>query len=504
EVTIDNLSEPGNNYTWSFDDGSAPLSVSDTRDVKHIYVNDEGFPQVFTLNLEVTTPNGCRDTLKQKLTIFPRVVVNFERDSAGCSPHTTEFINTSVNASSYIWDFGNGDFSYVDNPGQTFVNDGSATKNYNIELMGYSEYGCGDTIIKPVSVYSTPVTEFSFSPVYQYFPSSTVQLQNLTNDGPYDFSWEFDDGTSSTDRDPGSHTFSHWGEYDIKMKASNEYCADSVEHWLKIFPPLPIADFTPDIDTGCVPLGVSMINNSIYGESYLWEFDDGTTSTEFEPYHSYEEPGIYQVKLTVTGEGGVDYAFYEIEVFRLPEPDFQVAPELVMLPEDIIRVFNSTKYATSYLWEFGDGASSDEHETSHKYTELGIYDIRLTAWTEHGCEATLLKPEVVEVIGKGQIRFPNVFRPNPTGPTGGYYSDGQRTNNLFYPVSDGVVEYNMMIYSRWGELLFQTDELYQGWDGYYKGELCPQGVYVYNVQVTYSNGKEENIVGDVTLLHAPE
>ncbi|MBE0676870.1 MAG: PKD domain-containing protein, partial [Bacteroidales bacterium] len=503
EVTISNLSDPGNNYEWSFGDGTAPQNVGDTRTIKHTYVNDEGFPQIYTLNLEVTTPNGCRDTLKQKLTIFPRVMVDFERDSAGCSPHITEFTNTSVNASSYSWNFGNGNFSYLDNPGQVFVNSGAETKIFNVELMGYSEYGCGDTITRQVFVYSTPVTEFSFSPVYQYFPSATVQLNNLTNEGSYDFEWDFDDGTSSAVKDPVSYTFSHWGEYDIKLKAFNEYCADSVEHWLKIFPPMPVADFTPDIDSGCVPLTVSMFNNSIYGESYLWEFDDGATSSEFEPSHTFGESGIYQVKLTVIGEGGVDYVFYEIEVFPLPEPNFQIAPALVMLNEDIVKVFNSTKYATSYLWDFGDGSSYTDHETTHVYTELGIYDISLTAWSEHGCEASLLKPEAVEVIGKGYMRYPNAFHPNTSGPTGGYYSMGDRTNTIFYPVSDGVVKYHLMIYSRWGELLFETTELYQGWDGYYKGNLCPQGVYVFSAKVSYSNGKEEEIIGDVTLLHAP-
>ena len=85
-------------------------------------------------------------------------------------------------------------------------------------------------------------------------------------------------------------------------------------HWIKIFPPQPIAAFIPDRDTGCVPVTITMTNLSQYGESYLWEFDDGTTSTEFEPTITYDEPGYYQVKLTVTGEGGQDVAFHELDI----------------------------------------------------------------------------------------------------------------------------------------------------------------------------------------------
>ncbi len=502
-VTIENLSDPGNNYTWTFGDGTPPLNLGDTQAVEHTYWNDESNTQVYTLKLDVTTPNGCQDTIKQKLTIFPTVSAEFEWDTAGCSPHTSEFLNTSANATSFIWDFGDGNYSYVENPGHTFLNEGVATAVYDIVLESYSDFGCGDTITKQVSVYPTPVVEFSYSPVYQYFPKSTVVLDNQTNDGMFDFEWDFDDGTASSEVEPGSYTYAHWGEYDIRLKASNAYCADSVEHWLKIFPPLPVADFTPDVDSGCMPLTVTMTNHSLYGESYFWEFDDGTTSTEFEPVHVFEESGIYQVKLSVTGEGGMAFDFRDIEVFILPEPDFHVEPRLVMLPDDLAKGFNSTKYGASYLWDFGDGTTYTDEETSHLYTALGIYDVSLTAWTEHGCEATLLIPEAVEVIGEGFIKYPSVFRPNPSGPTGGYVDQGERTNNVFYPITEGVVRYHLMIYNRWGELMFETHEINQGWDGYYNGKLCPQGVYVFKVTLSYTNDESESITGDVTLLHKP-
>lgn len=502
-VTIENLSEAGDSYLWTFGDGSAPVNMTDTSPVIHTYLNDSPDVQYYEARLEVMNNQGCSDFITQNITVYPSVDVDFERDSAGCSPYSSEFTNTSHRASTFVWDFGDGGFSYISDPGHTFVNTGENDLILNVELTGYSQYGCTDSMIRQVTIYPSPEARFSYNPIYQYFPSTTVNLVNETNAGTYNFEWNFNDGLTSTERDPGSHTYANWGEYDIKLKASNSQCSDSVVHWIKIFPPQPIADFVVDRDTGCLPLLVAFTNNSLYGEEYLWEFDDGTTSTDFEPTHTFTRGGFFQVKLTVTGEGGLDYAFHEFEIFVLPEPDFFVEPTLVMLPDEPVKTFNLTKHGVTYLWDFGDGTTYYATDTAHQYTQPGVYDVALTAWTEHGCEAHLIIPELVTVIGEGTIKFPNVFKPNPTGPIGGDYNPSEHLNQVFYPVYEGVVEYELSIYSRWGELMFNTTDINQGWDGYYKGSLCVQGVYVWKCTVTYGNGTSSIMAGDVTLLHKP-
>ena len=236
----------------------------------------------------------------------------------------------------------------------------------------------------------------------------------------------------------------------------------------------------------------------------MWEFDDGTTSTEFEPSHNYTEAGLYQIKLTVTGEGGVAYAFHTMEVYILPYLDFFVEPSLVMLPNEIVKSFNLSQYGSLYQWDFGDGTTYYAKDTSHLYTLPGVYDVSLHAWTEHGCTASMIIPEAVTVIAEGSIEFPNAFKPSPDGPTGGWYNPKENLNEVFYPVQEGVVEYELAIYSRWGERLFYTTDINQGWDGYYNGELCPQAVYIYKAVVTYGNGNRYELAGDITLLYKGE
>ena len=357
---------------------------------------------------------------------------------------------------------------------------------------------------RQIIIYPTPEARFSYTPIYQYFPDATVTITNETSAGNYGFVWDFNDGNASTEKDPGSHTYTDWGEYNISLTASSYQCSDSVVHWVKIFPPQPIADFTPDIDSGCVPLTVLMTNLSIYGEEYLWEFDDGSTSTAFEPTHTFTEAGYYQVKLTVTGEGGVDYAFREIEVFVLPEMDFIVQPTLVMLPGELVKSFNFSKYGTTYRWDFGDGTTYDRKDTTHQYTLTGVYDVSLTGWTEHGCESYMIRPEYITVLGEGSVEFPDAFSPNLTGSPGGDYSGGNRGNDVFHPVHEGVIKYELNIYNRWGERIFHTTDINEGWDGYHKEKLCAQGVYMWRVTVTYANGTPDKKVGDITLLHNPD
>jgi len=100
------------------------------------------------------------------------------------------------------------------------------------------------------------------------------------------------------------------------------------------------------------------------------------------------------------------------------------------------------------------------------------------------------------------IRFPNALMPNTAGPTGGYYTArSDRANQVFHPVASGVTSYNLKIFSKQGVLVFESNDLNLGWDGYYKGQLCSPGVYIWKVRGSYRNGEPIVMSGDVTLLN---
>ena len=104
--------------------------------------------------------------------------------------------------------------------------------------------------------------------------------------------------------------------------------------------------------------------------------------------------------------------------------------------------------------------------------------------------------------GEGNTVFPNAFKWNGTGPSGGNWGENAIDNTIFHPHMENAVDLHMLIYTRWGEMIWETTDKYIGWDGYLKsGELVEQGIYVYKAWVTYRDGSQEVLAGDVTFLY---
>ncbi len=499
DLEVHNTSLNAANYRWDFGDGTI-IATSSDGPVSHIYENSTDDIAGYDLKLIAESSFGCLDSTWQSMYVYPGAVAAFSSVTEGCSPLTVHFENNSVRGRTYHWDLDNGITMRVAEPTYIYHNPAGNNAVFTVTLTTTTQHGCRDTATDDITVYPQPVAEFIALPTHQVYPSATVSLVNETNQGSYQYSWDMGDGSSAAGRDPGPHIYGHWGEYIITMNVYNAHCSDSVSRKVRIIPPPPVALFD-SLYSGCVPLDVRFRNRSQYGNSYLWEFDDGHTSSEFEPVHTFTEPGLYNVRLTVSGDGGVAYSYRMVEVYRKPVVLFRVAPELVMLPDQEIQLFNMSEYGVSWLWDFGDGNTSFEKNPAHLYSETGIYTISLDVWTEHECTDRLILPESVTVEGRGFIKYPNAFRPDPYGTTGGYYDLNEPTrNHIFRPLWEGVIEYRLHIYNRWGELLYISDDVMKGWDGYYQGSIAKQDVYVWKAWGTFSNGRKFVLAGDVTLL----
>jgi gliding motility-associated-like protein len=137
----------------------------------------------------------------------------------------------------------------------------------------------------------------------------------------------------------------------------------------------------------------------------------------------------------------------------------------------------------------------------YEYKEEGVYDVSLEVMNDKGCKDKFIQREAVTAEKGGKIKFPNAFTPNPSGPNGGRYVFGDKENYVFYPfVQEGIDEYKLQIYTRWGELIFESNDIKIGWDGYYRGKLAPQGAYIYKVTCKFGTGILKIYTGDVTLL----
>ena len=189
-----------------------------------------------------------------------------------------------------------------------------------------------------------------------------------------------------------------------------------------------------------------------------------------------------------------------IKVFAKPIALFQANPNTVYVPTNPVNCTNLSAGAISYNWNFGDGSTSTETNPSHLYQNPGEYQIYLIATNVGGCVDTFNLPSKIIAELESTIDIPNAFSPNPNGGNGGTFGSNDTNNDVFHPVIKGLDKYELNIFSRWGELLFVSKDITIGWDGYYKGKLCTQDVYVWKIIATTLDGKKINKTGDVLLL----
>jgi len=514
-INLTNLST-GTNLSYLFDlgDGTTIPTANRNQIITHTYHNLSSDIEPYVISLEATTEFGCQNSTSQTIFSYPEVTSDFTFNpgNAACSPFTVSLNNSSSNAYFYQWNFDDLTNSNLMSPNHRFVNLAENDRIFNVHLRSISEYDCEDDTTIPLTVYATPIANFSVDPPLKIYPDATFNFHNQSNPAAdsWNYFWTFGDGYTSTLKEAGNHTYASWALnvndniYTATLKVDAPHCSSTTSNILRLLPAEPIPFFTADIYNSCSPLEIHPINVSKYGDSYEWDFGDGITSNEFEPIHVFTEPGYYNVKLKVVGEGGVTFHFKTFRVYQNPIADFAIYPNHVMLPDATVHIYNLTKYGDHYEWDLGDNSPIiTDRDPVYKYNDLGEFRVSLRAFAADslgGCQDFTTKFPAVWVEGIGKIVFPNAFMPSKTGANGGQYDEIDYKNEVFHPVHYGVVEYRLIIFNRWGEQIFQSDDVKVGWDGYFQGKLCDQGVYIWRAIGKYTNGKAFDRKGNVTLL----
>ncbi|MFY8166772.1 MAG: PKD domain-containing protein, partial [Sediminibacterium sp.] len=382
------------------------------------------------------------------------------------------------------------------------------TTHSTVILTATSANGCADTYTHTYAIFPTPLVNFTATPILQFYPSTSVNLNNTTpNASSFNSNWSFGDGQTSTTTFETGHTYSTWGDYIIKLVMSSAYCSDSLMDTIRIIAPIPIANFKGTKE-GCRALTVNFESQSQYENFYLWKFGDGNTSNLQNPTHTYFTAGIYDVTLIVSGDGGSDtiVGIDSVNVFDLPQAAFIANPTTVNATIDPVFITNISQSpdatALTYIYDFGDGTALETVSApSHIYTEAGEYEITLFLTNSNGCRDTFSFTPLIKVEEKSSFEVPNAFTPNPNGASeDGTFDQFATNNDIFHPVVRGIKNYELSIYSRWGELLFESKDTKIGWDGYYRGKLCTQDVYIWKIKATTVDNKNINKAGDLLLL----
>ncbi|MBI5541281.1 MAG: gliding motility-associated C-terminal domain-containing protein [Bacteroidia bacterium] len=270
------------------------------------------------------------------------------------------------------------------------------------------------------------------------------------------------------------------------------------------FAPPPTIYFNADATQGCEPLTINFTDSSFTTfddiSSWTWHFSDGTSSTLQHPTHTFATSDTFYVSLDLETQGGCvsSSATYPLEVYVFPNPSasFTVNATTLYLPNDPVVCTNTSIGGVGYLWNFGDGNTSVQDNPTHNYMNLGQFTISLVTVNTYGCTDT----SSILVNATGDIIFPNAFTPDPNHASGGTYDPTDLTNHVFFPFATGITEFKMLIFNRWGELIYETNDVNIGWDGYYRGQLCQEDVYVFKASASFIDGRKVDKVGDILLL----
>lgn len=229
--------------------------------------------------------------------------------------------------------------------------------------------------------------------------------------------------------------------------------------------PIPPANIISDITEGCQPLQVQYFEPSpLEGQTYHWDFFDGTSSSLRDPNHIYLQAGTYDVGVTVTSVYGCDSTIIKhnmIEVWPKPIASFTQFPNSIDLIDPQVYFHNNSNILTGNFWNFGDNTSSTEVHPIHRFENPGQYTVTLIVTSDRGCIDSA-KFSTINVRDYWTIYVPSAFTPS---------GDGQ--NDEFRPIHHNLSlkGYHFKIFDRWGKLLFETTDPFKGWDGTIDGKL---------------------------------
>ncbi len=430
-------------------------------------------------------------------------------DSVGCVPLTVNFEDTIAIKSQgkkFYWDFdGDGtddDVTTVTTNSHVYTVAG----NYRARLISEDLNTCNerDTSYINISAQNNSISAISFTHSVIDCSAKLFQFTNTTqlpasggSFAPNSFEWDFGDGSSvvTTDNSSVQHSFPGEGTFKVRLTLKDpQFCnqndyKDSLFFVANTLLPSFIAD------TVCNSLPTHFTYTGKGGQQFEWNFGDGATSNEANPIHVYSNSGKFTITLKVTDNNVCDPVKTKTisgiaVVSAIPLALMDYTPKIAA-PNQLFEFTNASLLAVKYLWDFGDGSSfyTTKKDTivKHAFPTSGTFETSLTAINAVGCSNKTSVSIAADV--KPLFDVPNAFTPNADG-----------VNDLIYVKGFGITKMTWRIYNRWGALVYLGTSVNEGWNGYYNGQLQPQDVYQYTLEVEFSDKVVATKKGDITLL----
>ncbi len=418
----------------------------------------------------------------------------------GCVPLTATFSDAIGEGKTYQWDFGDNS-GKVTTTKPTINHTFNDVGSYRVSLVSIDSSACNiaDTSSVVLKVanneailkLSASKTGDCSSKIYLFDNASSALSPFKSNS----FTLYFGDGTQQDiSAQTISHTYPAEGTYKASLWLNDAtYCnaPDSIQYIVRIAQNVKAIITTDAI--GCAPYDATIINSSLGGEIFNWDFGDGLkyTGADINLSHQYKDTGTYVIELEAIDNSTcnkISNTSFPITVQPKPVAAFSFSPNPPKANTDIVFT-NQSIEAKNYIWIFDDGdtliTSNASDPISHTFNASQTYRVTLIALSESGCADTIqhdIKALVTPIADVANAITPNGI--NRTVQVRGY----------------GIDKMKWVIYNRWGQKVFETSNVNDAWDGKLNGQILAPDVYTYTLDVTFTSRDHIKKTGDITLL----
>ena len=423
------------------------------------------------------TWNGCQALANILVTVNPIPQLNLSTDTI-CFGETTQLVATpNLLGGSWLW------------------SSGQTTPTITVSPQINTSWSCQYTLngcqsgSSSTQVIVTPLPQVVVNPVSICVGQAATLIANANPAGGT-FLWSQGSTTSQITESPQVTT-----SYSVVYTANG--CQSNPVSSQIVVNSLPNVSFVADTLTGCVPVTVNFEADTVGQLAvYNWSSTSGAVASGPQVNMTFNNGGCYSITLTANQGGCINSTTQTnlICVEDYPIASFIPNPPVFTEINQLVNFNNTSSGATGLVWNFGDGTFSNQQYPSHLFSgTTSGFTVTLIASTQMGCQDSIsvLIPANLAV----QFYVPNTFTP-----------DGDKFNQTFVPTfSNGVSkeDYKMLIYNRWGEILFESLDPQIGWDGSYgpEGLDCQSGTYTYKISYRPTNETESiTLTGHVNLL----
>lgn len=478
---------------WDFGDNTQSTSFSGRKRYA-TYGN-------YAISSIATSANGCKDSTSASVELWPDPTVRLEiNDTIQCfTGHAFNFSGSRSSVAGGSITEHNWQFSDGTSAGTADVSSKQFAENkfYNATLRVTTDKGCEAEQQRSFGFYPFPELKISTNENEQCLREnqfvfnargSSVDIGFLR-----DYRWNFGDGTTGAGITSPVKIYQSKGEYKVVLQTvNNEGCEDSTSTMVRVNPN-PVADF--DVDETCLrqPSSFRDLSNISEGtlQSWIWELGDASVSVQQNPQHYYKKEGEYNVGLRVVSSKNCQDEVRKNAVAKVKSlPYAEFTTERIASDErsSTYQFTDKSKSPISWLWLFGNGSISTIRNPQETFNDTATLNTTLIVVNDKGCSDTLTRS--IFVYPEYFLHIPNAFTPN---------SDSR--NATFGPEGSPFFrKYNMQIFSRWGELIFESNRFDLRWDGTYKGQAVQEGVYNYIILLTDLDNNIRQFAGGVLLF----